>query len=130
MARVFVSHASEDLVLAREVHRWLLDAGHEVFLAQDLRDGIAIGEEWEQRLHDELRLVDAVVCMVTSAYLASRWCAVEIANAQSRGSKLLPVKAEPGMADPLLKSIQHADLTQGPGLSGRGVAPGRRHLAG
>ena len=31
MATVFVSHASEDLALAREVHQWLIDAGHEVF---------------------------------------------------------------------------------------------------
>ncbi|MGH3975679.1 MAG: toll/interleukin-1 receptor domain-containing protein, partial [Pseudonocardiaceae bacterium] len=114
MARVFVSHASEDLALAREVYRWLVDAGHEVFLAQDLRDGIAVGEEWEQRLHDEPRLADAVVCIVTSASLASRWCTAEVAIARSRGSRILPVKAEPDVADTLLTSVQHADLTQDP----------------
>jgi hypothetical protein len=52
VARVFVSHAGEDRVLAGEVHRWLVEAGHEVFLDQDLRDGIALGEEWERRLHE------------------------------------------------------------------------------
>ncbi|MGQ0774634.1 MAG: nSTAND1 domain-containing NTPase [Pseudonocardiales bacterium] len=114
MARVFVSHASEDLGLAREVHRWLIDAGHEVFLAQDLRDGIAVGEQWEQRLHDELRGADAVVCVLTSAFLASRWCTAEIAIARSRGSRLLPVQAEPGVVDPMLASVQHADLTGDP----------------
>lgn len=72
MARVFVSHASEDRTLADEVHQWLVDAGHEVFLAQNLRDGIAVGQEWEQRLHDELQLADAVVCLLTSAFLAVR----------------------------------------------------------
>ncbi len=50
MARIFLSHASEDLALAGELHRWLIEAGHQVFLDQDLRDGIAVGEEWEQRL--------------------------------------------------------------------------------
>ena len=70
MARVFVSHASEDAALADEVHRWLVQDGHEVFLDQDLRDGIVVGEEWEQRLHERLRWADAVVCVVTSAYLA------------------------------------------------------------
>ncbi|HEU0087778.1 MAG TPA: TIR domain-containing protein [Pseudonocardiaceae bacterium] len=114
MARVFVSHASEDFALAGEVHQWLVDAGHEVFLAQDLRAGIAVGEEWEQRLHDELRLADAVVCVVTSAYLASRWCTAEVAIARSRGSRLLPVQAEPGVADPLLASVQHVDLIRTP----------------
>jgi WD40 repeat protein len=114
VARVFVSHATENLMVAREVHGWLINAGHAVFLAQDLRDGIVVGEEWEQRLHDELRRADAVVCVVTSAYLASWWCTAEVAIARSRGSKLLPVQAEPGVAHPLLKSVQHADLTQDP----------------
>ena len=71
MAKVFVSHASEDLRFAEEVHRWLVDDGHEVFLDRDLRDGIGVGEDWEQRLYQRLRWADAVVCVVTSAYLAS-----------------------------------------------------------
>ena len=47
VARVFVSHASEDHVVAAELHQWLVDDGHDVFLDQDLRDGIALGEDWE-----------------------------------------------------------------------------------
>ena len=112
MARVFISHASEDLALAGELHRWLVGHGHEVFLDQDLRDGIAVGEEWEQRLHERLRWANAVVCVITSAYLASKWCTAEISLARSRGNRLLPVQAEPGVTQPLLKSIQHTDLTR------------------
>jgi biotin carboxylase len=52
VARVFVSHASKDSVLAGEVHRWLVDAGHEVFLDQDPYDGITADENWEQRLYE------------------------------------------------------------------------------
>ncbi|MGH3886631.1 MAG: toll/interleukin-1 receptor domain-containing protein, partial [Pseudonocardiaceae bacterium] len=111
VARVFVSHASEDRTLAGEVHRWLVEAGHEVFLDQDLRDGITLGEEWEQQLHERLRWANAVVCVVTSAYLDSTWCAIEIGIARSRGSKLLPLCAEPGVAHPLLTSLQHFDYT-------------------
>ncbi|MGQ0779015.1 MAG: toll/interleukin-1 receptor domain-containing protein, partial [Pseudonocardiales bacterium] len=111
MARVFISHASEDLALAGELHRWLVDDGHEVFLDQDLRDGIAVGEEWEQQLHERLRWANAVVCVITSAYLASKWCTSEVSIARSRGNRLLPVQAEPGVTQPLLKSIQHTDLT-------------------
>lgn len=44
VAGVFVSYASEDVALACEVRRWLKDDRHEVFLAEDLRDGIAAGE--------------------------------------------------------------------------------------
>ena len=117
------------------MHQWLIDAGHEVFLAQDLRDGIAVGEEWEQRLHDELRRADAVICVITSASLASRWCTAEVAIARSRGIRLLPLQAEPGVADPLLKSVQHTDLTRDPDVARTahrlgelgGVRPRRDH---
>ena len=111
MARVFVSHSSEDAGLADEVHRWLVADGHEAFLDRDLRDGLVVGEEWEQRLHERLRWADAVVCLLTSAYLASVWCTTELATAQSRGSRLLPVRAEPGVEHPLLKALQRADAT-------------------
>ncbi|MGH3913899.1 MAG: TIR domain-containing protein [Pseudonocardiaceae bacterium] len=111
MARVFVSHAGEDRALAGQLHRWLVEAGHEVFLAQDLRDGIALGEEWERQLYEELKRADAVVCVVTSAFLASQWCTAEVAIARSRGIRLLPLHAEPGADSPLLKSVQHRDIT-------------------
>lgn len=114
MVRVFISHASQDRALADQLHRWLVEAGHEVFLAPDLRDGIVLGEEWERRLHEELRWADAVVCVVTSAFLASRWCTAEIAIARSRGIRLLPLQAEAGVTDPLLKSVHHSDLRGAP----------------
>ncbi|MGH3810151.1 MAG: TIR domain-containing protein, partial [Pseudonocardiaceae bacterium] len=111
MAGVFVSHASADRECAAQLHRWLVAEGHEVFLGWDLRDGIAVGEEWEQRLHERLRWADAVVCVVTSAFLASEWCCYEVGYARSRGSRLLPVVAEAGVVHPLLRSHQHTDLT-------------------
>ncbi|MGH3755286.1 MAG: hypothetical protein ACRDRP_21845 [Pseudonocardiaceae bacterium] len=44
MTRVFVSYASEDVAMACEVHRWLVEVGRGVFLDQNPRHGIAIGE--------------------------------------------------------------------------------------
>jgi WD40 repeat protein len=110
VARVFVSHASGDREPIDEVHRWLIDEGHDVFLDRDLCGGIVVGEEWEQRLHERLRWADAVVCVVTSAYLASMWCTAEVSIALARGSRLLPVLAERGVIHPLLKCTQYADL--------------------
>ena len=114
MTRVFVSYASEDIVLARQVRWWLEDGRHEVFLAQDLRDGIAAGEAWRSRIHERLRWADVVVCVVTSASLASPWCSHEVSSALSRGSRLVPVLAEPGIVHPLLTDVQHIDLTRDP----------------
>ena len=111
VAKVFVSHASDDRELTDEVHRWLVTEGHEVFLDRDLGKGIVVGEEWEKRLHEQLRWADAVVCVVTSAFLASKWCSYEVGYARARGSRLLPVLAEPGVDHPLLTFIQYADHT-------------------
>ncbi|MCA1672499.1 MAG: toll/interleukin-1 receptor domain-containing protein, partial [Actinobacteria bacterium] len=57
---------------------------------------------------------DAVVCVVTAAYPQSRWCAAEVEIAWSRGSRLLPVRAEPGAVDPALQALQHLDLAGDP----------------
>ena len=110
MARVFISYASEDLGLAREVRRWL--EAHEVFLAQDLREGIAPGEQWRSRLHERLRWADAVVCVVTSDSVASSWCCYEASAALSLGSCLIPVLAEAGVTYSLLTDLQRLDLAQ------------------
>jgi hypothetical protein len=109
MARVFISYANEDAALANDVHRWLTGDGHEVFLDHDLHDGIAVGVEWEQRLHDRLRWANAMVCIETPAYLASEWCEREVNTALNRGSRVLPVQAEAGVSHPRLKSVQRAE---------------------
>ncbi|MGW4843159.1 nSTAND1 domain-containing NTPase [Nocardia brasiliensis] len=114
MARVFISHASADRGWADEIHGWLVSARHEVFLDQHLVDGLAAGEQWEQRLYDRLRWADAVVCIITPAYLESTWCAIEIGIAKALGSRLLPVRAAAGATHPLLKSIQHPDAAADP----------------
>jgi len=111
VARVFVSYTSQDRVCAAQLHQWLVAEDHEVFLDRDLGNGIAVGEEWNKRLHERLRWADAVVCVVTSASVASTWCTAEISIALSRGSRVLPVLAEPTVVHPLLRCTQHADLT-------------------
>ena len=127
MARVFVSYASKDQGLATEVHRWLIDDGHDAFLDRDLRDGIALGDDWRHRLHERMRWADAVVCVVTSAYLASTWCTCEVATARERGSRLLPLFAELDIAHPLLTDVQHTDLVVDPNHPAPGVLrPHRR----
>ena len=130
MARVFVSHASEDQLVAARLHGWLVDDGHEVFLDRDLRDGIGVGEVWEQRLYERLRWADAVVCLITSAYRGSAWCAAEVGIAGSLGSRLLPVLAEPGQTHPLLPSsrYQYTDLAGDPDAARAAVGEALRRV--
>jgi WD40 repeat protein len=116
VARVFISHASADLELASEVHRWLVAAGHQAFLDTDERDGLVVGDDWQRRLHERLRWADAVVCLITAAYATSLWCAAEVAVAQTRGSRLLPVLLDTGTQHPLLTTVQY--VAAGAGLDG------------
>jgi len=123
VARVFLSHATEDRRVAGEVHGWLSTDGHEVFLDQDLRDGITVGEQWQDRLYERLRWADAVLCLITAAYVRSVWCAAEVGIAQSRGARLLPLLAEQGVMHPLLGSTQYADYATDHRSSGPARSP-------
>jgi WD40 repeat protein/energy-coupling factor transporter ATP-binding protein EcfA2 len=114
VAKVYLSSAEEDLELARDVRRRLDEAGHEVVLDQDPGAETVVGEQWEQQLNKRLRWADAVVCVITSASVASSRCAADIAMGQLQGSRLLPVRAEPEVNHPLLAEVQHTDLTQDP----------------
>ncbi|MEJ2862118.1 nSTAND1 domain-containing NTPase [Actinomycetospora flava] len=113
MAKVFVSHSSADAALSERVRRWLVDAGHDVFLDQNPQDGITPGQEWEERLYNRLRWADAVVCVLTRAYCRSAWCTAEVVIARSQGALLLPVLAEPGVRHELLLPLQAVDLGKG-----------------
>lgn len=130
MARVFVSHASKDHVAAAELHQWLLEDGHEVFLDQDLRRGIGIGEEWEQRLYAELNRSDAMLCLITGSYRASAWCMAEVVIARWHGSRLFPLRAEPGAEHPLLSPsrYQYGDLAADPLAAKAGLREALRRL--
>jgi hypothetical protein len=49
VARVFLSYADRDRKWASQLHEWLVAEGHEVFRDQDPRNGIVVGEEWDER---------------------------------------------------------------------------------
>ncbi len=114
MAHVFISYATPDRPVADEVSSWLRAAGHEPFLDHDLRDGIGVGEDWEQRLYGELRRADAVIGVVTSSFVASNWCSAEVGIAGALGCRLIPLRAEAGVVHPLMPRLQYADYEAGP----------------
>jgi len=109
MASVFVSHAREDRELTREIHDWLKTEGHRVFVDTDARDGIKGGEDWKQRLIEELHRAEAVLCLVTDSFIRSKWCTTEVAIAHTLGKRILPVivhRADPRDV-PLLNHLHY-----------------------
>jgi hypothetical protein len=121
-----MSYASADRHAVAELHRLLVESGQEVFVDSDRRDGIRVGEDWKQRLYAQLRGADAVVCAVSSAYAASQWCAIEIAVAQTLGTRLLPLSIEPAARHPLLRDVQHLDYTTDPAHAATAIAEALR----
>ncbi len=63
----------------------LRQAGHNIFLDTDPRDGISPGSEWQRALFQELRMCDAVVFLNSLASQASMWCQTELAVAGELG---------------------------------------------
>ncbi|MGH3802673.1 MAG: toll/interleukin-1 receptor domain-containing protein, partial [Pseudonocardiaceae bacterium] len=114
MVRVFISYATPDRAIADEVANWLRAADQEPFLAHDLRNGIGAGEDWKQRLYDELREVDVVIGVVTSSFVASPWCSAELGIADARGCRLMPLRAQPRVEHPLIQDRQYVDYQADP----------------
>ncbi len=75
MARIFISHSSADDFAARAVVDWLAREGwDDVFLDFSTQQGIAPGERWRQALHDAANRCEAVIFLVSRAWLDSEWC--------------------------------------------------------
>ena len=110
VAHLFISYATPDRAIAEEISDWLRDAGHEPFLAHDLREGISVGEQWKQRLYRELRQVDTMIAVVTTSFVTSEWCFAEVGIAGSRGCRLMPLRAEANVVHPLMRELQYTEV--------------------
>jgi hypothetical protein len=100
---------------AIQVREWLRTAGHDVFLDRALEEGLRVGDAWRNRLYEELYRADVLICLLSSAFAASTWCAIEVGVAQAYGVRVLPVVVEPGATHTLVSGeTQWADLAADP----------------
>lgn len=60
--------------------------------------------------------------------MASPWCSHEVSTALSRGSRLIPVLAEPGVTHPLLTDLQHVDLSRNSATVPTAIAEALRRI--
>ena len=112
MTAIFISHRSCDNAEADALKGWLAEQGHErLFLDFDPADGIPAGVDWEQRLYQELRRCQALLIVLTPAWLESKWCGNELAIAREKGKAVFVVRVKPCPAGPLIPAIQEVDLT-------------------
>ncbi len=96
MSRIFLSHSSGNNAEAVALRDWLASNGwkDDVFLDLDPQRGIAAGERWDRALHEAASRCEAVLFLVSKAWLASRWCLRELNLAHRMNKRLFGVLIE------------------------------------
>jgi WD40 repeat protein len=106
LARIFISHSSQDNATAAELKVWLNARGFEhIFLDFDESGGIQPGAAWEKTLYREIERAQAVIVVVTEHWMASKWCFAEFCQARALGKAIFPL-----IVGPTGESIVGADL--------------------
>jgi hypothetical protein len=96
MSHIFLSHSSQNNAQAVALYDWLGREGwkDEIFLDLDPQRGIAAGERWERSLHEAANRCEAVLFLVSKAWLASVWCRKELNLAHHLNKRLFGVLIE------------------------------------
>jgi hypothetical protein len=95
MSRIFISHSSKNNDCAVVVRDWLFAQGwDDVFLDLDPRRGIAAGDRWERALNQAALRCEAVLFLVSRAWLASDWCLKEFNLAHRLNKRLFGILIE------------------------------------
>lgn len=117
MSRIFISHSSRDNAAALALRQWLIEQDHEladeIFLDIHVRSGIRAGQRWKDALLAYNARCEAVVCLVSEHWLASRECAVEYRTAENLGKRIFAARLEPVDED-ITGEWQRSEL-HGPG---------------
>ncbi len=95
VSRLFLSHSSSDNTEAVGLADWLAAAGwNDVFLDLAPDRGITAGERWERALTEAASRCEAVLFLVSRAWLDSRWCQRELMLAHRLNKRLFGVLIE------------------------------------
>ena len=114
MSRVFLSHSSRDTWQAVALKRWLVEQdpglAEEIFLDLDPVTGIAPGERWKEALLRANERCEAVICLLSASWEASRECLAEYRTAENLGKLILCARLEPLEDEGVTGEWQRCDL--------------------
>ena len=139
MTRIFISHSSANNDRAIQLRDWLVANGwNDIFLDLDPERGIAAGERWREGLQKAAQRCEAVLALISPAWLASAWCRPELNTAQLMGKKIIVplIGSKPSEIPGDLKDAQYVDLINDPdaytrlklGLKRAGLDPSSFHF--
>ena len=119
MSRVFLSHSSRDSRQAVAVKAWLVGQepglAEEIFLDLDPHTGIRPGERWRQALQQANARCEAVICLLSKNWEASRECQTEFRYAENLNKTILCARLEPVPDTNITSEWQRCDLFLGHG---------------
>src|SRR5262245_23919749 len=96
LARLFISHSSVNNAAAIALSNWLSEQGFDdIFLDVDPDRGIAPGERWQEALRLASDRCEAVLFLVSPAWLASKWCLTEFLLAKQLHKRIFGLIVEP-----------------------------------
>jgi formylglycine-generating enzyme required for sulfatase activity len=99
VSRIFLSHASADNAPTIALRDWLVAEGwSDLFVDVDPERGIVPGERWERALNEAASRCEAVLVLVSKAWLGSRWCMNELNLARRLNKRLFGVMIEEGIS--------------------------------
>jgi TIR domain/FHA domain len=120
MSELFLSYASEDFAVAKQVAQYLRDEGWSVFWDRE----IPVGKTWENVIEEQLLRAHCVVVLWSAASVVSEWVRAEAAAAADRGV-LVPALIDASSPPLRFRIIQAANLV---GWHGRREHMGWQHL--
>jgi TIR domain len=100
MARLFISHSSANNAAAMALGEWLSEQGFDdVFLDVDPERGLVAGQRWQEALRAAADRCEAVLFLVSPAWLALKWCLAELLLAKTLHKRIFGLIIEPVLLD-------------------------------
>lgn len=120
MSRIFLSHSSRDNREAIALKHWLEQAepglAGEIFLDLDGETGIRTGVRWTDALWHANARCEAVICLVSKDWVASKECHTEFRQAEGMGKPIFCARLEKLTERDVSRAWQSCDLFGGPSV--------------
>ena len=100
MVRLFLSYSHKDEALRDELEKHLASLKHQGILDTWHDRRVGAGEEWAKQIDDQLRTADIILLLVSSDFIASRYCYdLEMKEAlrrhEAKDARVIPVILRP-----------------------------------
>jgi formylglycine-generating enzyme required for sulfatase activity len=96
VALLFISHSGANNAAAIALRDWLSEQGFDdVFLDVDPEQGLVVGQRWQDALKAAADRCEAVLFLISPAWLDSKWCLAEFLLAKTLHKRIFGLIVEP-----------------------------------